>query len=54
MNPAWIITGIILFGGMMAGGISLYIKRRKEAQIFGSFLDTETKSNLAGSEKDKK
>ena len=32
MNLEWIITGIILLGGMTAAGISLYIKRRKEAQ----------------------
>ena len=32
MNLGWIITGIILLGGMTAAGISLYIKRRKESQ----------------------
>ena len=52
MNPAWIITGIILFGGMAAAGISLYLKRRKESQVFDS-LDTQTKPNLAEPEKDK-
>jgi len=30
MNLEWIVTGIVLFGAMIAGGISLYIKRRKE------------------------
>ena len=30
MNPEWIVTGIILLGGMTAAGISLYLKRRKE------------------------
>jgi hypothetical protein len=37
MNPEWVIAGIILLGGMSAGGISLYIKRRKESQIYDSF-----------------
>ncbi len=32
MSLEWIVTGIILLGGMAAAGISLYIKRRKEAQ----------------------
>lgn len=31
MNAEWIVTGIILLGAMAAGGISLYIKRRKDA-----------------------
>lgn len=51
MNPAWVITGIILFGGMTAAGISLYLKRRKESQIFGLFA--EAKPDLAAPEKDK-
>jgi len=29
MNLEWIVTGIVLFGAMIAGGISLYVKRRK-------------------------
>lgn len=33
MNVEWMITGIILLGAMTGGGISLYLKRRKEAQI---------------------
>lgn len=32
MSLEWIITGVILLGGMTAAGISLYLKRRKEAQ----------------------
>ncbi len=40
MNPQWVITGIILFGGMAAAGISLYLKRRKESQVFGSLEGT--------------
>ncbi len=51
MNPAWVITGIILFGGMAAAGISLYFKRRKESQVFDPF-DTKTKPNLTKPEKD--
>jgi len=53
MNPAWVITGIILFGGMAAAGVSLYLKRRKESQVFDSFANDETKPNLAEPEKDK-
>jgi LPXTG-motif cell wall-anchored protein len=30
INLVWILTGVLLFGGMIAGGISLYLKRRKE------------------------
>lgn len=51
MNLAWIVTGAILFGAMVAGSISLYIKRRREAQsVSDSFtgkLDTslEQKDN---------
>jgi LPXTG-motif cell wall-anchored protein len=30
MNLEWIVTGAILFGAMIAGGISLYLKRKKE------------------------
>jgi len=33
MNLEWIVTGIVLFGAMIAGGISLYIKRRKEQKL---------------------
>jgi hypothetical protein len=35
MNAEWIIVGIILFGGMTAGGINLYLKRRRE-QVAGN------------------
>ncbi len=31
MNAEWVVTGIILLGAMAAGGVSLYIKRRKDA-----------------------
>lgn len=50
MNPEWVVTGVILFGGMTAAGISLYLKRRKESLISDSFYD---KPDLE-SEKDKK
>ncbi len=30
MNIEWIVTGVILLGGMAAGGIHLYVKRRKD------------------------
>ncbi len=45
MNVEWIITGIILLGGMTAGGISLYLKRRK-AQISDSSGATEIQPDL--------
>lgn len=54
MNTEWVVTGIILLVGMTAGGISLYLKRRKETQIFDSFEDTEIPPDLAEHEKDKK
>ncbi len=40
MNVEWTITGIILLGAMTAGGISLYLKRRKESQISDSTMST--------------
>ncbi|MBI5146422.1 MAG: hypothetical protein HZA84_04295 [Thaumarchaeota archaeon] len=52
MNLEWVVTGIILFGGIAAGGISLYLKRRKESLISDSFYDTQP--DLPESEKDKK
>ena len=39
MNFEWVVTGIILLGGMLACGISLYIKRRRESKnpdLYGS------------------
>lgn len=30
MNAEWIVTGIILLGAMAAGGVSLYLKKRRE------------------------
>ncbi|MGQ0795971.1 MAG: hypothetical protein ACT4N5_07310 [Nitrosopumilaceae archaeon] len=40
MNVEWLVTGIFLFGGMIAAAISLYIKRRKECQeISNSFSE---------------
>jgi len=52
MNPAWIITGIVLFGGMTAAGVSLYLKRRKESQVFDPFANAETRPSLADAEND--
>jgi LPXTG-motif cell wall-anchored protein len=43
MSPEWVVTGIILLGGMAAGGISVYLKRRKEN--FDSFDDAGIQSN---------
>lgn len=42
MNLEWVVTGIILLGGMLAGGISLYVKRKRESQmVFNSFGQVE-------------
>ena len=53
MNLAWIVTGVILFGGMAAGAISLWIKRRRESQAVSnySFFDTEVQSDLTNLDK---
>lgn len=51
MSVEWIVTGIILLGGMAAAGISLYIKRRREAQATNSF-ETEIQPDLAESEQE--
>ena len=48
----WIIIGIILFSGMTAAGISLYIKRRRESKIDSTFFNTEIQSDLADIKKD--
>ena len=37
---------------MLAGGISLYIKRRREAKIDPTFFNTEVQSDLADIKKD--
>lgn len=52
MNLEWVVTGIILLGGMTAGGISLYLKRRNATQIFDSF--EKVQPDLSEHEKDKK
>jgi LPXTG-motif cell wall-anchored protein len=33
MSLEWIMTGIILLGGMAAGGISLYVKRKRKKEV---------------------
>jgi len=33
MNVEWITTGVILLGAMLAGGISLYLKKRRDAAL---------------------
>lgn len=52
MSVEWIVTGIILLGGMTAAGISLYIKRRREAQATDSFTDFQP--DLADFKEDEK
>ena len=51
MNLAWIVTGIILFGGMAAGAISLWIKRRRESQAVSSFFDAEVQPDFTDLDK---
>lgn len=29
----WVVTGFLLFGAMIAGGVSLYVKRKKEEKL---------------------
>ncbi len=44
LNLEWIVTGIILLGAMTAGGIHLWIKRRREANnptLYGSRIRPE-------------
>jgi hypothetical protein len=43
MNVEWTITGMILLGAMTAGGISLYLKRRKtrDFDLLGDNPDPE-------------
>jgi hypothetical protein len=53
MNPAWVITGIILFGGMAAAGISLYVKKRKESRLYDP-LGTGAGLGLKEPEKDER
>ena len=52
MSVEWIVTGIILLGGMTAAGISLYIKRRREAQATDLFKVTDTQTDLAETKKE--
>ena len=33
INLEWIVTGVVLFGAMIAGGVSLYVKRRREQKL---------------------
>ena len=53
MNLEWIVTGMILFGGMTAAGISLYIKRRKE-QASDLIEATDAQPDLADFGEDEK
>ena len=51
MSVEWIVTGVILLGGMTVCGISLYIKRRRESQA-DLFESIDVKPDLAEPEKD--
>lgn len=52
MNPEWVLVGIILLGGMAAGGVSLRLKRRKEAQVQDSSGDIHDPAVLDEDKKD--
>ena len=53
MSLEWIVTGVILLGGMVAGAISLYVKKRREDQsVFDSFTEKSYITSLE--EKDNK
>ena len=52
MEIGWIITGAILLAGMVAAGVSQWIKRRRKSQaVFNSF--THIQSDLTGFEEKK-
>jgi len=52
MNVEWVVTGVFLFGGMIAGAISLYLKRRKESQtIVDSFSEINDITDFKEEEK---
>lgn len=40
MNPEMVLVGILLLGGMAAGGVNLYLRRRR-ARILDS-LESDT------------
>ena len=56
MSVEWIVTGVILLGGMAAAGISLYIKRRREAQAVSdlSLPDPAIQPDLTDLKEDEK
>ena len=29
----WVVTGVLLFGGMIVGGVSLYVRRNREEKM---------------------
>ena len=45
MNVEWTLTGMILLGAMTAGGISLYLKRRREAKLADLSENTNANQN---------
>lgn len=34
----WVVTGFLLFGGMVAGAVSLYVKRKREEKMENMIL----------------
>lgn len=55
MNVEWLVTGVFLFGGMIAAAISLYLKRRKESKaIFDSFTQFQPDMSEFKEKDDKK
>ncbi len=50
----WAVTGIILLGAMAAGGIHLWIKRRRESKVVLDPFGDKIRSDLTDfEEKDK-
>jgi len=37
----WVITGVILFGAMIAGAIRIWLKKRRENMEKDSFVDVK-------------
>jgi hypothetical protein len=52
MGLEWVVTGIILLGGMTACGISLFLKRKREAQTASNSF-TEIQSDSTEFKEDK-
>lgn len=47
MNPEMVMVGILLLGGMAAGGVNLYLRRRRDRIL--DILEADTQ-NLQGAQ----